>query len=620
MTSGGPRVGSDAPAGGDTVSMRAVSALRFTACAAALLGFVPGCGGGTAPGAEFRVARVEPQPLGDGVRHVALNQSIKVWFSADVDPATVSKESVRVVDADGYAVPGRLEIGTRSVRFLPVPPVTPALDDGAFRPGEDYWLEVVGLPTSFAVGSADGVPLAAGTAVRFRALDDPAVLGLDTPFLPVDLEAAPLALVAVGPTGLPMAVGERVVTLRFSSPPLPTTVLPAAFEVVRFRPGSDSEPQHVGVESVQVVGDWSADGASYGSTVRVQLDRSAPLDPERDRVFLGFAGGPAALRDLRGTPIRAGEPIPIRLEPGDRVRLIQLAPDALELRRDPRSAVGFEVRDGRVVPRVWLEAGRGSADTRIARDGLTIDAADAGDHDYTEFRVPEGAVVRLVARDRPLAIRAIGDVTIDGDLVIDAPRRALPWNRGQSVDCAALLREAPIAIVAGGDLRVRGRIRHASAELPDPGATSLVLVAGGDVHLDGAVPPHTVVGVRPDHLHGSAEALCPLEVRLTPGLPAGVQLVAKAWTRWLTVPPFHVAGVRVRLDDVRGPVTGRLRVVPPARQAPDGRPLVDERLIVETPLEPLEAWDGMILQVGFEAIVIGGEALPSVAGFTVLER
>ena len=139
-----------------------------------------------APAPEpFRITRVSPQLDAQSPR-LLLNDSITVYFSADVLPVSVTSDSVTLLDERGLSIPGSLRVGANWVTFQPTPPVTAELNDGSFRPGGAYWLMVAGSPRPDAVRAAaqalaDGVrvagPYAALHLPWFPSLDpmDPAM-------------------------------------------------------------------------------------------------------------------------------------------------------------------------------------------------------------------------------------------------------------------------------------------------------------------------------------------------------------------------------------------------------------------------------------------------------------
>jgi hypothetical protein len=75
------------------------------------------CGPNDAPATPaMAVVRTFPELEPTGTP-LFLNQRIRVEFSRPVDRLSVTKDTIRVTDASGLAVSGRLSIGTQSVAF-----------------------------------------------------------------------------------------------------------------------------------------------------------------------------------------------------------------------------------------------------------------------------------------------------------------------------------------------------------------------------------------------------------------------------------------------------------------------------------------------------------------------
>ncbi len=584
---------------------------------------------------EPRWLRVERSDPADGGL-IAVNQPITVFFSEPVDPFTVATASVRVVDEEGHAVVGDLECGTRSVRFVPRPPVAPGLKDGSFAPGRNYRLELAGMPTSFAVRSRGGRVLQQAFGLDFRVPVDPAELGLATPFLPVGVGADPLRLDVVS-SGLPrVAVDSRTLELRFDQPVLPTSVTPAAFRIWRLKRGA-AAPEELMPSRAVVVPEALPGAVHRGSAVRLHFDSLHDLSVS-DVLYLGLADGPAALRDYRDRGVEPLPlPVPIKVDPGDRVRTRDLDLSELGLRRLPSAPLGFEVRDGRIVARSVVEAGDGrlgplivTEDTLLRRggslvlaDGRTV-TLGSGPLDFTTIEVAAGAELRLEASAQEgLTLRVLGDVHVAGRVLLDGPRREVPWRSGDAPQIASLERAVAFVLVAGGDVRVEGT---AGIEALTPGVgCPIAMVSGGRFQLGGSVPPGMGLALREDSsIEGIVEDVTRWRADLTPGTGVAADspaIAASAVTRWIPL-PAHADAVDVVVHDLRGGLQASVQVAPPHAIVP-GRPELEESLVsapLALPLAaPITVPAGAFVRVLFEAEVRSGE-LPSAAGFSILER
>ena len=584
---------------------------------------------------EPRWLRVERTDPADGGM-VALNQPITVHLSEPIDPFTVGPTSVRVVDESGNAVAGEVESGSRSIRFLPRPPVTPSLRDGSFSPGRTYRLELAGMPTSFALRSRRGRALEQAFGLSFRAPAEPTEMGLATPFLPVDVGAAPLRLDLVS-SGLPrMAVDSRVLELRFDQPILPSSVTPAAFKVWRLERGA-AGPEELQPSRALVVPEALPGSPHRGAAVRLHFDAPTSLSIG-DVLYLGLAGGDAALRDYRDREIDPLPlPVPIKVDPGDRVRTRDLDVSELGLRRRGGATLGFEVRGGRIVARSIVEAGDGRLGPLVVREDLVLRVGDTLEVangslvtigrdalDFTTVEIAAGVELRVEVPDSGgLALRAVGDFRIAGRLVLDGVCRDVPWRSGDAPSIDALERAVGLVVVAGGDVQVAP---GASIVADRAGSgCPLAMVAGGDFRLDGAVPPGIGLALREGAvIDGTVEDVTRWRAAVTPGvggdaLPAPVRAAAE--TRWIPL-PSHADAFDVVVLDARGGLRASIQVAPPHAVVP-GQPELQEALVsapLPLPLAgPVSVPAGAFIRVLFEAEV-GGPVLPSAAGFSILER
>ena len=581
----------------------------------AIAALLAGCHSKTEP---FEVVRVLPEMPGSesgGEAQLFLNQELTVYFNQPVEPMSIIPESVRVLDEGGRPVPGRLTIGTRSVTFVPVPPVTPALDDGSFVPGRSYRLEVVGLP-SLAVKSARGWVLEKTLRRRFKVLAEaPTKRGYPTLFLPVGSGTESLAL-QVGPEmPLRMAAGTHRLRLDFNLPLLPTSVRENSFEFHRIRTGSTSPEQLVPSE-IRIVPGRVPGARYYGSSVEVEFSPRLGIAPE-DTLYVILAGDEErVVRDYGGRKLAvAGGPVEVRVDPGDRVRARDIDLEDLDLSPVDGVPLGFEVRNGRLFPRCRVEAGSGQLGWFRPRESMVLEpdvAFDRGDgvlvsagrdFDFVGIDIPEGVTVTVRSR-RPLRMRAQQDISIAGVLHLETPSPPTPWRSGGRVDPEQALMAAGFALVSAGDLVVEGAVRH-----PLAGGSAATLLSGGDMVLAGRLPPSCVLGPGGE-LRGAVESPVTIDAPLTPGLPAGLELEAAA-TADLNLPPRHSGSIDVRAEDRRGGISISVQI------SPDGKVLRTPEVL---PLKvALYVPPGGMLRLVLRGMVRGREQ-PSVGGIVVQQR
>mgnify|MGYP006966864782 CR=1 FL=1 len=153
---------------------------------------VAGCGGGVssgsgASGSQFSVVGVN---VLQGMEW-KLNRPIDVTFSHDVDFATVTMNTINIVDPMGRAATGVFTfptlpdgtIDTRTVRFQPNCPRLADFSDAGLVPATSYRLTVLGSDAGgVTVRSTDGDNLKVGVLVNFATPNssDPLALFLDT--------------------------------------------------------------------------------------------------------------------------------------------------------------------------------------------------------------------------------------------------------------------------------------------------------------------------------------------------------------------------------------------------------------------------------------------------------
>ena len=588
----------------------------------------------------FRVTEVEPHLDGvSGADLVYLNQEIRIRFNQPVDPLSVTEKTVRITDEDGQLVKGGLRRQAYSVTFEPVAPLEPTLDDGSFKPGARYCLEIAGFPRAGAVRSADGDVLEQGLTHWFTVV-------------PADQEPSPLLHSAASPFGFALEVGmlrmaedSRTLTLYFHEPPMPTTATPAAFLLYRSRPGAESDYESFAPKSVALLRLPPSHPGLPRWLVELELDRLPG-----GYLCVELVADPAvALRDYRGALPRrvesqrrgapaispaVGQPMVVEVFPGQRVPLIPLEFDSPVDFESDRESVGFEVRAGRAVPQVRAGAGTGRLGSfapsvsTVLVPGQPFDRGDGqlvvsqgGVFDFVDVEIPEGVTVRVRSAGQQVQLRACGDFVVDGALVLDGTPAGVPLRGTQDVPAAEILEAAGVALVAGGDIVVRGRI--ATAEDRSDVDSPVTLLCGGDLWLlGGRVPARITLATEPGRgVHGEARSGAnPVQaVPMTPDLPPGTKMRAAASTEWLRLPVTHHRRIEVELDDVRGDLKLSVQVAPADASDLD-RPSRDALPApVPLPLKaPLVIPPGGFVRFHLEAQVEAGKPAPSIGGLTVV--
>ncbi len=427
---------------------------------------------------------------------VLLNEPLVVHFSQNLDPRSITRRTVRVVDERGHEVDGALEVVGRRLSFEPALPIDRALATGSFGAGAVYTLELLGFPRVDALRSRDGAPLSRTFRARFETADAASEL----PFLDDAPDRA--ALLSIENTRTEAGAPWVLVCDQALDP---RTVNDDLFVLV---PLSRLERIRVRARLVENV----------AGRARIEL---MPVDAAGVPVLLTVGEhrlladrGAAALCDLGGSRV----PIPwIALPTGAALVVEPVSPppagprflesftsSQLATPRAVEGAVG-EARwegDGRVRLRFPKSAGDGS-------DGPLVleSAGERSSWNATSLVVPTDAVVELPGTGI-VVVAAQGALEIDGRIVRrvqtgDARRRdgeapqewlrrfdrspefgvgRIRFEAGESLSAfvdRSRTGGPPITIfVAGGDIVVRGEI---DADGP------CVLVAGGRVRVPGRV-------------------------------------------------------------------------------------------------------------------------------------
>lgn len=102
---------------------------------------------------------------------VFLNEELALFFSDELDPASALGGGVRLIDERGVVQTMDLSVERQRLRLLPAYPLGSGLNDGTFRPGATYRLELLGFPHPNALRARDGRPLSGSLEWTLRAAD-----------------------------------------------------------------------------------------------------------------------------------------------------------------------------------------------------------------------------------------------------------------------------------------------------------------------------------------------------------------------------------------------------------------------------------------------------------------
>ena len=401
---------------------------------------------------------------------VFLNEPLTLHFSAPVDQASVTRESLRVRSVDGaQPAEGRIEVMDETVRFIPDLPRRPDLSDAGFRAGTRYEVEVRGFPYPDGVRSEDGRPLVA----TYRWSFDTAMPADDDQRVQLFDDRTPGWAAPLRPRTLSVPLDQPIL-LECEEPIDPRTLGAAGFQL---RPEGTGE--RIRLDARLAANSDAGERPGQGRTV-LELRPRAPLEP---RIYLlGQARG--GLRDFGGNPVLLHGDRTLEL----RIQVVPAGPSELHVEtflgtagRSPVAVPGVDgtahwAGDGLVRVRLPAAAGDGGAG-RVELDGTVEDA----DVHAVSLHVPPDATATLSAGGL-VVLRAQGSLVIDGRLERAQAGPAALGELEPAVDetlSSWLARAGELdagwtVLVAGGDLVVRGEL-----EVDGP----LLLVAGGMLRI-----------------------------------------------------------------------------------------------------------------------------------------
>ncbi|HEX6885446.1 MAG TPA: hypothetical protein VF530_18870 [Planctomycetota bacterium] len=430
---------------------------------AGLAGLCCACAEAPAPGLrliEFRQREVE---------HVALNEELAFFFSAPLDPSSVTSESLRIVDEEGLEARGERRVRGRALTFLPDLPCAPDLSDGGFRPKRRYRVLLGGFPRPDGLRSVDGALLAQGLVLGFATAGpgDPSPMFLD-PF------RGPFRLQPRGRPGHVVELEDGRLVLEYGEALEPSSVPRCRFLLSRTTPGApelqttveliENRPDRAAL-AVTLAGELARpDGRLPGGTYYLTM-------PVRE------------LRTLGGRRVDPGWPAPFLhlVVPPERVPVDLSGPRSLAEER-PAGCDGtaqWDAERGALRLRFPTAAGSGA-------DGPAGAAQALGTRDLhaTRLEIEAGATLDLGAQRGPLVLRSQTTLVVRGHLL----RRASPGPAGA---LGGLREDPPTEELLEEALRAparRGALEPWVARLIEPGRSWsaepwLVLVAGGDLWI-----------------------------------------------------------------------------------------------------------------------------------------
>lgn len=527
-----------------------------------LIAWAVGCAPDRSAPTPLRLLQASPEP---GAKGVFLNERIVVDLSRGVDPASLHARSTRVLDALGRPARGQWSVQGARLTFTPDPVLSSALDDGGYRPGETYRVELAGFPRPDGLRASDGAPLERGAAWEFRVVhpDDPARGG----FLFEDSSMD---------TGRPLVLrSERIgprdpIRVEGGEPVDPSTLFAEDFLLQVWRGGGQGELAGQ-VERIplraRLADNRERRSPRSSASTWIELQPLEPLRGGPDAVYQLHLVTGARLRDFGGHPVllapRSG-PSLSHLEVED-----EDAPAAMS---HSEHFLGLENRSPLAVPQsdgtAWWGGESGRVEVRFlaaagdGRDGDVRLQDRLPAHDVRSVRLhqPAGVTTTLPVDGGCVVLRAQGSLRLEGTLVRRARHAALEsFLPGETLSAwiARMQSDGPpvTVLVASGDVVIAGEI-----DLDGP----LLLAAGGRVRLVGP----RMLRASSVHVVGDLGGHGSFERAHGPDVPPILQapLAADA--------PLHNPLVEPLTFAVRsGPIPrqGRVRRWHPLRVAPGGR-------------------------------------------------
>lgn len=445
---------------------------------------------------------------------VFLNEDLVFYLSDDIDRTSVTRDSVRIIAADGTQAHGTLTVDGASVRFTPDPVLAADLSDGGYRPDTQYTVEIRGFPDPAGVRGVHGEPLDSTYRWSFR------TVRLSTPrtallFDDRMQDQRPVLRLFPPPRGAVDAVlvaPRDSIYLSCNKPLDPSSVRDEDFvlrplanaqsrvevraRLIENHPQPTTRTRLPGVRS-------SASAETWERSTRAALIELTPkqglavgeylitLAASRDGAVAGPSdfSGRSALNYLGPLEVHVTE---AAVDTGRGV----LNEEFLDTRlRSPVAVPGYDGTahwsdTGRVEVRYPAAAGDGSQrEVELSGNEARTDVH------ATRVHVGEGQVAALASEPGLVVLRSQGRMWIEGEITRAAPidPRASPSDprapihgAGRTLtDWLALVSAEKCTwtvLIAGGDLVIDGAVRV---------TTPLLLCAGGVIRVSGTVSAPT---------------------------------------------------------------------------------------------------------------------------------
>ena len=413
---------------------------------------------------------------------VFLNESLVLHFSEELERASVTPLSVRLLDPERRPVSGRWSVEGDQLQFRPELPRSPSLSDGGFLPGTRYTLELSGYPLPDALRARSGAPLARSFTTWFQAIEVPEQ-GEERVFE----GRGPRATLGLRMERVLYEPGEGIEIL--SDTPLhPSTLRAEEFQLWSFE-GVEEEPTRIGL-AVELARNED-EGALVVLRPRDEEGRPRLLEPGEYRLWMEYAN--MRLQDLSGRPVRAltgTAMLPLDVRPAEQGP--RYAEDFLDpSRRSPEPM-------GSVEGTAWWGT-HGAVRIRLpksAGDGRHGPVELVGDEARpalaaTRLRVGPDQSAQLVPRSGLVVLAAQGSLSVEGELTRSIEEGPSARLAGESlVEWSARVAEAGLEWAAPS---MRAHVEQAASlaafleRAKEEGHAWTVLVAGGDLLVSGRI-------------------------------------------------------------------------------------------------------------------------------------
>jgi len=431
---------------------------------------------------------------------VFLNEDLEFLFSHEIDPATVTQDTFRVVDEEGGVASGRWEASGRTLVFYPAPILQADYSGGGYRPGTRYRAELIGFPSLSGIASVEGWPLDRSRALHFE------TVGLDDESGALFDDASPGGAASVviqtdmsRPNTGPLLLEPDDAIYLTCDEPLDPATLRAEDYWIRSVSSSDIVPLNARFLTNHDEGE--VPGGEPAAVIELVATRHLPPGP-----YMLRSTADVAIRDLGGNALWRPERLPIaeQLEvvaysevgagaERDELSIEFVKEDShlLTLLRAPEADGTLSWRGGRASIRYPRAAGDGSNGNQVLTSGWPGEgwSAESLDLNSVKLWVPSTESVSI-EQSGLVILRAQGQCLIEGALRRSTPA---PGSPEVTQDLNIVGADGPIhlsewleevredgrhwtVLVVGGDLIV-----GAGAEIDVD--TPLLIVVGGRIRV-----------------------------------------------------------------------------------------------------------------------------------------